>query len=205
MSATALTARQPKDCIPFAASGMHLATMTVGFGVGTGGAATFDYIKERGNKGYCYLFIPYDWSNKKNDARPSRTPAEDLEHIRMVLRPAVTDLADVLGVSRQALYDWQSGKSVAPGNASRLADLARAADIFAIEGMTGTSRALRRPIRNGKSFYDVVREGGCAEEAARTLAEIVRGEIRQRQALKARLAGQQRPPRQAFEEVGAPM
>jgi transcriptional regulator with XRE-family HTH domain len=205
MNATALTARPPRDCIPFVASGMHLAVTTVGFEVGTGGAATLNYIRERGNRGYRYSFVPYDCSNRTYDITPSRTPAEDIEHIRGVLRPAVTDLAEVLGVSRQALYDWQSGKSVAPGNASRLADLARAADVFAIEGMIGMSSALRRPIRNGKNFFDLVREGGCAEDTAQTLAEIVRGEIRQRQALKVRLARRKRPAREAFEEVGAPM
>lgn len=37
------------------------------------------------------------------------------------------------------------------------------------------------------------------------LVEIVRTEMRQRQALEKRLAGRKRPAREVFEEVGAPM
>jgi predicted transcriptional regulator len=68
------------------------------------------------------------------------------------LKPTVTDVANVLGVSRQALYDWQSGKPVALENASRLSDLAGAADVFAVEGLTGSSETLHRAGRDGIFF-----------------------------------------------------
>jgi predicted transcriptional regulator len=134
-----------------------------------------------------------------------RTPVENLEHIRSILNPTVTDMAELLRVSRQAIYDWQAGKPIATENALRLADLAQAADVFAVEGLRGSAEVLRRPIRNRKNFFALVEEGGSAENAARTLVEIVRTEARQRQALQKRLAGRKRPTREAFEEVGAPM
>jgi predicted transcriptional regulator len=134
-----------------------------------------------------------------------RTPVENLEHIRSILNPTVTDMAELLRVSRQAIYDWQAGKPIATENALRLADLAQAADVFAVEGLRGSAEVLRRPIRNRKNFFALVGEGGSAENAARTLVEIVRTEARQRQALQKRLAGRKRPARKAFEEVGTPM
>jgi predicted transcriptional regulator len=134
-----------------------------------------------------------------------RTPVENLEHIRSILNPTVTDMAELLRVSRQAIYDWQAGKPIATENALRLADLAQAADVFAVEGLRGSAEVLRRPIRNRKNFFALVEEGGSAENAARTLVEIVRTEARQRQALQKRLAGRKRPTRKAFEEVGTPM
>jgi len=203
MSATAIQESSTKSAIPFAVAGLLLAVGPWGFEVGTGGAATFDYVKVRGNRGYPFAF--YDSASGVADAIAGRSPLENLEHIRSILSPTVTDMAELLRVSRQAIYDWQAGRPIAAENALRLADLAQAADVFAVEGLRGTSEALRRPIRNGKSFFALVGEGGLAENAARTLVEIVRTETRQRQALEKRLAGRKRPAREVFEEVGAPM
>ncbi|MDA8248466.1 MAG: hypothetical protein M0Z28_04750 [Rhodospirillales bacterium] len=169
--------------------------------VGTGGQRTADYYRQRGVKGYA--LAAYD---SVPDARPVpvRTPAEDLAHIRATLRPSVTELANALGVSRQAVYDWNQGKPVAPGNAARLADLAKAADVLSMEGLTTTGNVLRRPIISGKSLIDVVRDGGSAEDAARNLLQIVQREQQQRERLAVRLAGRRRPAA-SFEDYGSPM
>lgn len=200
---TVLSALPSRAGITYEIGGILVATTAVGFEVGTGGAATVEYVRERGNKGY--PFAAYDWPKGTADATANRTAAQNLAHIRAVLKPTVTDLANVLGVSRQALYDWQAGKPVASENAARLADLAGAADIFAVEGLMGSSETLHRAVKDGKSFFDLVREGNSADGAARKLIEIVRGELRQREALKNRLAGRKRPAREAFDEIGAPM
>jgi len=41
--------------IAYTSGELLLATTVVGFEVGTGGAATVEYVKERGNKGYPFL------------------------------------------------------------------------------------------------------------------------------------------------------
>ena len=159
--------------------------------VGTGGAQTAEYYKQRGPRGYA--FAAYDPPPAIEEPASTRTPSEDLSHIRAVLRPTITDLARALGVSRQAIYDWQSGKQIAAENAARLADLARAADVFAAEGLTASAQLLQRPIVSGKRLFDIAREGGSAEEAARKLIQMVRRELRQRQMLAERLANRKRP------------
>jgi transcriptional regulator with XRE-family HTH domain len=158
--------------------------------VGTGGAQTAEYYKQRGLKGYA--FATYDPAPAIEEPASTRTPSEDLSHIRAVLRPTITDLARALGVSRQAIYDWQSGKQIAAENAARLADLARAADVFAAEGLTASAQILQRPIVSGKRLFDIAREGGSAEEAARKLIQMMRRELRQRQMLAERLANRKR-------------
>lgn len=158
--------------------------------VGTGGAQTAEYYRQRGAKGYA--FVAYDPAPPIEDLANPRTPVEALSHIRAVLRPAITDLAHALRVSRQAIYDWQRGKPISAENAIRLADLARAADLFAAEGMTASAQLLRRPITSGKSLFDIAREGGSAEDAARKLIDLVRREVRQRQLLQERLANRKR-------------
>lgn len=161
------------------------------FEVGTGGQQTVEFYTLRGAKGYAY---PVDCRrpSSENDASPIRTSVEDLGLIRKVLRPAVTDLAVAIGVSRQAVYDWQNGKPIAAENAARLADLARAADVIEEEGLTSTPQLLRRPIAGGKTLFELVREGGSAEGAAKNLAGRVRRELEQRQMLAARLAYRKR-------------
>jgi hypothetical protein len=160
--------------------------------IGTGGAKTADYYTQRGSMGYplgCYE------SDRKTAVlpSPSRTPLEDLTHIRAVLKPAITDLAHSLSVSRQAVYDWQNGKPIGSANARRLAAMAKAADMFAAEGLTSPSQLLRRAIKGKKSFLDLVRGGESAEDAIRELISRVRRELEQRQILAARLANRKKP------------
>jgi len=152
-----------------------------------------------------YPLAGYEWSGGTVGAIVGPTVVENISRIRTVLNPTVTDLAAILKVSRQAIYDWQAGRSISAENAARLSELARAADLFAVEGVRGTSQALRRPIKNGKNFFNLIEEGTPADSAARSLIEIVRSEFRQREALRNRLAGRKRPPREVFEEIGAPM
>jgi transcriptional regulator with XRE-family HTH domain len=133
----------------------------------------------------------------------NRTAAEYLALIRATLRSAVTDIAHALSVSRQAVYAWQNGKPIAAENAARLADLARAADVFATEGLTVSAYLLRRPIGSGKTIFDIVRDGGSAEHAARTLLQMTRRELQQRQMLEARLASRKRPI--CAEDYGTPI
>jgi hypothetical protein len=165
--------------------------LAVALQVGTGGEATAHYYKARGSKGY--PIADYDAPSSVVTGVADRIPAEDLAQIRAVLKPAVKDLAEMIGVSRQAVYDWQGGATIASRHAERLANLARAADLFANEGLTATSQVLRRPIAAGCSFLDIVRDGGSATDAARSLIGVVRREAEQRKALEARLAIRARP------------
>lgn len=173
-----------------------------GLQVGTGGASTIDYLRHRGSKGYGFAI--YDQATLESDTGNLRTPVEDLARIQNVLHPAVTDLAKALSVSRQAIYDWRVGKSIASENATHLADLARAADLFFQEGLTTTPQLLRRPLFEGKNLFEIIRDGGSAEKAAHMLIKVVRRENIQREALKALLAHRAKPTRDAYEDLGTP-
>lgn len=192
----------PRVEAPFGPLGLEVGTGGYREG-GAAGYVTVVYVRSRGNMGY--PFGGYEWSGGVEDAIVGPTVMENISRIRTVLNPTVTDLASVLNVSRQAIYDWQAGKPIAAENAARLSELARAADLFAVEGLRGTSQALRRPIKNGKNFFKLIEEGTPADTAARSLIEIVRSEFRQREALRSRLAGRKRPSREALGEMGAPM
>jgi hypothetical protein len=175
----------------------------LGLEVGTGGSATIRYVQLRGDRGY--PFAPYEWNRRIAEYALATTAAEKVSQIRAVLITKATDLAAVLGVSRQAIYDWQAGKPITAQNAARLEELSKAADLLSVEGVRGTSQTLRRPIRNGKTFLDLIRAGDSAESAARGLIQIVRAENTQRALLQKRFAGRKRPPKEAFERIGNPV
>lgn len=177
--------------------------LVFGLSVGTGGTATLGYIKERGSKGYA--FANYSPIKALSLLSGTRSPVDDLAHIRNVLHPAVTDLSNALGVSRQAVYTWQAGNAIAPENAERLADLARAADLFAKEGLTATAQMLKRRISEGKNLFEIVREGGSAQIAAHALIEILRHEDSQRKLLRAKLGNRPRLSRDSYDELGTPI
>jgi hypothetical protein len=179
-----------------------VAPLTVfGLRVGTGGETTEQYYKQRGERGYAY--VRYEGLSSNSKILNVRTPAEDLAHIRAVFKSTVTELAALCKVSRQAVYDWQSGKMVAPENAAKIADLASAADLFEAEGLTSASRALRRPIKGGKTIFDIVRDGGSAEEAAATLVLVLRRELEERRMLADRFGGRRKIGDSA--DYGVPM
>jgi hypothetical protein len=183
----------------------RVSLTAIAFQVGTGGEQTADYFNQRGPKGYAYPSMTCCGSGPgTNNSTNTRTPTENLAHIRAVLKPAITDLALALGVSRQAVYDWQNGKPITTGNAVRLEDLARAADVFAADGLTASTQLLRRPIDSSKTLIDIAREGGSAEDAARNLVQRVQRELQQRQMLAARLANRKRPAAPT-EDYGTPI
>src|SRR5690349_12147919 len=78
-----------------------IAVPMMGLGIGTGGAATLDYVRARGNKGYPYAH--YEARLKAFDVIEPHRPAEDIARIRSILGCTVTDMAGLLGVSRQAI------------------------------------------------------------------------------------------------------
>ena len=174
--------------------------------VGTGGCATADYFAKRNDHGYKFIninaAIPLTETAIHEDI--VRTSTENLVRVREVLKPTITELARLFGVSRQAVYDWQAGKSMAPGNAAKLDDLAKAADAIALTGTESSSQLLRRKIVDGKSLLDVVREGGSATHAAKIVAQTLYREAKQRKQLALRLAGRAKP-NVSHDEFGIPM
>ena len=120
------------------------------------------------------------------------TPAQDLARIREVLKPRVLELANLFGVSRQAVYAWQEGARPAAKVAAGLAQLARAADVFAAADVQVDARTLRRKVMGGRTVLDAVLVGDDASQIAQSLVQTLRREAAQREMLKMRFAGRRR-------------
>lgn len=120
------------------------------------------------------------------------TPAENLARIREVLKPAVLELANLFGVSRQAVYAWQDGAQPSPIAAAKLAMLARASDVFVNAGLAVDTKTLRRRVAGGGTVLDAVLKGGDAVQVAKSLLQTLSREAGQRQRLNKQLSGRQR-------------
>jgi hypothetical protein len=123
------------------------------------------------------------------EAKYVRTPVEDLQRIREIIKPAVSDLAKCFKVSRQAIYNWQNGEQPSDENTAKLNDIALAADMFAESGRPLTGYILKRKIINGKSLFEAIQDGRSAVEATQLMLDILEREAKQRELLSARFAG----------------
>lgn len=131
----------------------------------------------------------------------ARTPAEDIERIRKVFNPAVSDLAKVFNVSRQAIYNWLGGDQPSLIHLGQLREFALAADVLAETTTPLKGTLLRRKIFDGKSLMEIVQNGGQVQEAAQLLNNIVQQETRQREELNLRFAGRRTNVRSADSDL----
>lgn len=177
-----------------------MAVVACAFVVGTGGMSTPSYFRHRKERGYQFVQVPA----REGTRAGIRPPIEHLQQIRSVFKPAISDLANLMGVSRQTVYNWMAGESPSAGSASRLEDLAKAADLVAAHGLNSNGYLFKRKIRDGKTLMDIARDGGSAQDAARSLIRIVEQESAQRDLLKGGLAGRHFAKRDNS-EFGIPM
>jgi len=112
-----------------------------------------------------------------------------VDAIMEALDCSISDIATMTGVTRQAVYDWKSGKTLSRENFSRLCGLSRAAEVFASSNIKPGSRSLNRALSGGGSFISLIAAGGDAIAAARRLVEVLAREAEQREKLSKRLAG----------------
>ena len=184
----------------------QIRLITCAFAIGTAGLATASFLENRAATANWPISIALADAANDSVGGPvsvSRTPAQDLARIREILRPTVMELANLFGVSRQAVYDWQAGSQPAVETAKQLAELARAADVFADAGLTASSQTLRRKLSTGLTLLETLRSGGSVVDAAGVLTETLVREGKQREALTRRLAGRRHTP-VSRDDIGIP-
>jgi len=181
---------------------LGVAFITLASLPGTGGTSDSHFWLKRQARGYS---VPQfqGIEAEAGQLASTRTPAENLARVRDILKPAVSDLAAIFGVSRQTIYNWQAGEEPKPEYAARLEDFAKAADVIAAEGIRQQGQLLKRRVAGGQNLLDVMRSGGSAYELVHQLVQIVRREDHQRKAIDARLAGRKRKTID-YAEIGVP-
>lgn len=116
---------------------------------------------------------------------------QNLSRIRAVLKPTVLDLAAFFGVSRQTIYDWQSGANPNTEALKKLARMAQAADIFAAANVLVNAQTFKRKVTGGGTLLDAVLTGDNAVQVAHKLVVTLQREASQRQYLSKKFAGRE--------------
>ncbi|MBM0106491.1 hypothetical protein JM946_17315 [Steroidobacter sp. S1-65] len=129
--------------------------------------------------------------------------SKNLARVKEVLEPSFTELASLFELSPQTLQEWQAGRRIAPENERALEQLARAADILDAAGLAQNARVLRRPLFEGKNFFELVRGGSQPDTIAHMLVAMIQDEVAQRRRLEDRLSS--RTPKLVYvDELGSP-
>ena len=195
---------QAAEAQPIPASRFLSGGLVAAFVVGTGGLLTADYVAARNDRGYRLQEFEFRGGEFKAISRQLvRSSTENLARVRHVLRPTTIELAVLVGVSRQTIYNWQSGQIVAPHNEARLEELAKASDLLVASGISGALRPLTRKLPGGKTIFEAIREGSTPEDAVKKLISMFEREVRQRNSISQRLAGRVRKPID-ISEIGSP-
>lgn len=176
------------------------AAVAFAFLAGTGGVTGPSYFVHREGRGYGFVHVQ---PTPRPFVGQFRTPQEDIAHIRAAFKPSIADIASIFNVSRQSIYNWMSGEKPSQESIDRLGDLAKAADLFLANGIESSTYLVRRKLDNGKTLMESVRDGGSAQDAARSLVQMAQKEMAQREALRRRL-GTRTAPRE-LSDMGSPM
>ncbi|MGL6410886.1 hypothetical protein ACSZMR_12910 [Aeromonas veronii] len=148
---------------------------------GTGAEPSFSH-RNQGNSLKSYV------ADSSAHAAVHRSASDNLRIIKNVLKPAVSDLATSLGVSRQTVYNWLNGEAITQDGAiHKLQDLAKAAEILEQAGVAINATLHKRKFAQGKTLMQVVESNGSAYDAALLLVDIHKQEVVQRERMTTRL------------------
>jgi hypothetical protein len=129
--------------------------------------------------------------------------AELMEEVKAGFGRTMSYLPPVFGVSRQTLYNWLAGESPKEQHQAKLIQLAEAARIFAEAGFKPTPTMLERTVAHGKSFVDLLGDGGDGREIAQKLMRIAHRGAAAREKLDA-ILGDRKSLRLDVSEMGRP-
>ncbi|MCI5099667.1 MAG: hypothetical protein MRY69_05070 [Phaeobacter italicus] len=119
--------------------------------------------------------------------QPEYSAAENakgiLEYIANNSKLPTSEIARCLRVSRQAVYEWQKGKSISQENLTKLSYIRDAIVVLKEADVTPDRNALRRKI-GGRSVLDVIAAGESGDQAAARLLESIMRERNQLEASK---------------------
>lgn len=122
-------------------------------------------------------------SPQKDDVQPTSLQ-QDLELIFHAFAPSVSSLADLFGVSRQTIYNWQKGGEAEVQNLERVHTLAQAALDLRERGIAIDPRHLSRKLFNGKNFFQRLRDWDTTPtQLLLTMNTQLQDEAKQRAAL----------------------
>lgn len=110
----------------------------------------------------------------------ARTTAEKVDHVRNVLGASITDLAELMEVSRPTVYAWMKGGEIRVEHVDRLDALVRAALELESAAIPNLPRLFKRKLSGGGTLMGLVKAGQPFDHLLAELAALSESEMRQR-------------------------
>ncbi len=181
------------SCLAIAALQLILATAP------TGVASTLEYARASQRLSQ----LPYydlDLAAPRTAEVKLRSQVRSLQR-RLSL--SISDLATILGVSRQAVYKWFAGGPISNLNRGKLDDLFLASEVLSPWTNAGTQTLSTRKDREGLTLIESVKQGRSVRTWAEEVGALLAVEREQRDVVAALIAPSQKgPPR--LRELGKP-
>lgn len=115
------------------------------------------------------------------------------DRLKSVFGLSISKQAQILGVSRQAVYNWRNGEEPAGKNLEALMDLNSAAELFETEGVQVTGLLMKRPFSQGKSLLDLMEAQTPIYQPAQKLVNQIKREAEEKSRLTQRFGNRQLP------------
>jgi len=115
------------------------------------------------------------------------------DRIKRVFGLSISRQSQIIGVSRQAVYNWRNGDEPTGNNLEVLTDLSDAAELFENENIEVTGLLMKRPFTQGKSLLDLLANGESIYEPSKKLIAQIKQEAEERTGLAGRLRGRTLP------------
>lgn len=126
---------------------------------------------------YANPFVPIF---EETDALGANQTERDLDRIFEIFNFKVSELANLLGVSRQTIYKWKNGEGISAESFSKLDFLLESIKVFEDAQIRITPQLLRRTLSEGKSFLQIFASGEYNLDTAYALVRLARHSATQR-------------------------
>ena len=113
------------------------------------------------------------------------------DRIKRVFGLSISKQAQILGVSRQAVYNWRNGEEPTGRNLETLTDLSDAAELFETAGVQVTGMLMNRPFYQGKSLLDLMEAQTPIYQPAQKLVDQIKREADEKSRLAQRFGNRQ--------------
>ena len=104
----------------------------------------------------------------------------DIDQICAGLKLNKSQLAVLLGISRQTVHNWHNGNTMKAEHTLVLRGIAEAITVLSSENVPLDMHLLKRNIANGQNLMAIIRNGGNVPEASRELVHIYESEKKQK-------------------------
>ena len=140
-------------------------------------------------------------NSKQVPVQAEASVKEKLEFIEETFELRLTRVANLLGVTRQAIYDWKHGKNITDGHRGKLDLLYRAVQRFAEAGLKLDYNTKHRNIGGDLEFIQALEAGQDPVQAVEKLIVVIERGKKQQATLEKLLKDRPEPRGSVLDEL----